>query len=136
MTLNLPAKPRGCHLITSEIRTAVAGITSIKIGLVHLFLQHTSASITINENADPDVPADLEMAASAIAHDRLPYTHVCEGPDDMPAHLKTAMFGHQLTIPIKNGELQLGTWQGIFLWEHRDHATPRRIVATVQGDPI
>jgi secondary thiamine-phosphate synthase enzyme len=129
----VPAKKRGCHLITNTIRSSLRQFKSVEVGLLHLFLQHTSASLVINENADPDVRTDLEMAGNLIAPQSLPYIHTCEGPDDMPAHLKTALFGHELTIPLNQGQLLLGTWQGIFLWEHRDRAGPRNIVATVNG---
>ena len=131
--IEIGARKRGCHIITSEIISGLTNIHNVRIGLLHLFLQHTSASLTINENTDPDVGSDLEMAANKIAPTTLNYRHTCEGPDDMPAHLKTALFGHELTIPITNGKLLLGTWQGIYLWEHRDLASNRMIVATITG---
>jgi secondary thiamine-phosphate synthase enzyme len=106
----------------------------MEVGLLHVFLQHTSASITINENADPDVPADLESAISAIAPEDFPYRHTVEGPDDMPAHVKTSLLGAGLTIPIAKGELSLGTWQGINLCEHRTHGGRRKLVLTLWGE--
>jgi secondary thiamine-phosphate synthase enzyme len=115
----------------------VAGLPELRqcgVGLLHLFLQHTSASLSINENADPDVPRDLESALSAIATEDFPYRHTCEGPDDMPAHVKSSLVGCSLTIPIRDGRLLLGTWQGIYLCEHRAHGGRRRVVATIWGE--
>lgn len=133
--VELPPHSRGCHVITPAIEAALsASMQSVRVGLVHLFLQHTSASLTINENADPDVPRDLESALHAIAPEDFPYRHTCEGPDDMPAHVKNALVGCELTIPIREGRLCLGTWQGIYLCEHRNHGGRRRIVATVWGE--
>jgi secondary thiamine-phosphate synthase enzyme len=104
------------------------------MGLLHLFLQHTSASLSINENADPDVPLDLEDALTAVAPENAAYRHVCEGPDDMPAHVKSALVGCELTIPVSQGHLNLGTWQGIYLCEHRRRGGSRRLVATLWGE--
>jgi secondary thiamine-phosphate synthase enzyme len=104
------------------------------VGILHVFLQHTSASLCLNENADPDVPRDLELALSAIAREDFPYAHTVEGPDDMPAHVKSAMLGAAVSVPIAAGRLCLGTWQGIYLCEHRDHGGSRRLVLTVHGD--
>jgi secondary thiamine-phosphate synthase enzyme len=131
--IHLPAFSRGFHLITDRIRAAVSEIRDIDIGLLHVFILHTSASLSINENADPDVPQDLELAFNEIAREDFAYQHTLEGPDDMPAHVKCSMIGSSLTIPISQGRLCLGTWQGIFLCEHRDHGGSRRIVVTVQG---
>lgn len=103
------------------------------MGLLHLFIQHTSASLTINENADPDVRVDFETAMNHVVPERLPYVHTLEGPDDMPAHVKASMLGAGLTIPVGDGRLRLGTWQGIYLCEHRDRATPRTVVLTLFG---
>ena len=100
---------------------------------MHVFLQHTSASLTVNENADPDVPVDLDSAMNSIAPENFPYRHTLEGPDDMPAHVKTSLLGCSLTIPISNGRLAMGTWQGIFLFEHRRRAGSRKVMVTVQG---
>lgn len=132
--LRLAPRRRGFHLITGEIEAALRGMPEFRVGLVHVFLQHTSASLSINENADPDVPRDLEMAFHAIAPEDFPYVHTCEGPDDMPAHVKCSMIGAALTIPITDGRLRLGTWQGIYLCEHREQGGPRRIVLTAQGE--
>ncbi|MCA9194785.1 MAG: secondary thiamine-phosphate synthase enzyme YjbQ [Planctomycetales bacterium] len=132
-TILLRARARGFHLITNEICDELPEIEGLKVGLLHLFLQHTSASLTINENADPDVRRDLEVAFNHCCPDDLPFIHTCEGPDDMPAHVKSSTLGCQLTIPISRGELALGVWQGIYLCEHRDHATSRRVVATLFG---
>ena len=105
-----------------------------RVGLLHVFLQHTSASLCINENADPDVPRDLEMAFNEIAHEEFPYVHTIEGTDDMPAHVKAAMIGSFVTVPIAAGSLCLGTWQGIYLCEHRNRGGLRRLVLTAQGE--
>ena len=106
-TIQLPAQPRGFHLITREVLAAVPELASIGVGLLHVFIQHTSASLTINENADPDVPADLESSFSNLAPEDFPYRHTCEGPDDMPAHVKAALLGSSVTIPVANGVLCL-----------------------------
>jgi secondary thiamine-phosphate synthase enzyme len=130
----LPAQERGFHLITREIMAAVPELARISVGLLHVFIQHTSASLTINENADPDVPADLESSFSAIAPEDFPYQHTMEGPDDMPAHVKAALLGSSVTIPVANGQLCLGTWQGIYLCEHRNSGGQRRVVVTLWGE--
>ena len=140
--VRLKPRRRGFHLITDEILAAIEtaapagtrGLAGLRIGLLHIFIQHTSASIAINENADPDVPIDLEMAFNEIASERLPYIHTLEGADDMPAHVKAALIGTSLTVPVEEGKLCLGTWQGIYLCEHRDRAGPRRLVLTAQGE--
>jgi secondary thiamine-phosphate synthase enzyme len=133
-TVQLSARSRGFHLITREILAALPELASFDVGLLHVFLQHTSASITVNENADPDVPADLESAFSQLAPEDFPYRHTIEGPDDMPAHVKAAMIGSSVTIPVANGALLLGTWQGIYLCEHREHGGRRRVVLTLWGE--
>ena len=133
-TLTLPARSRGFHLITREVIGAMPEVEQITAGLLHVFIRHTSASLTINENADPDVRIDLESSMNAIAPEDFPYVHTCEGPDDMPAHVKSSLLGSSLSIPITRGRLALGTWQGIYLAEHRDHAGPRQLVLTVQGE--
>ncbi len=132
--IRLNARSRGFHLITDEVLAALPELQNCRTGLLHLFLLHTSASLTINENADPDVPADLESSFNAIAPEDFPYRHTCEGPDDMPAHVKAAMLGSSLTIPLRDGRPVLGTWQGIYLCEHRNQGSSRRVVATVQGE--
>ena len=133
-TITLAARSRGFHLITSEILGELPELQDIHVGLLHVFLRHTSASLTINENADPDVRIDLESSMNAIAPEDFPYIHTCEGPDDMPAHVKASLLGPSLTIPITRGRLALGTWQGIYLAEHRDRANGRSIVLTLQGE--
>ncbi|HEX5471197.1 MAG TPA: secondary thiamine-phosphate synthase enzyme YjbQ [Lacipirellulaceae bacterium] len=130
----LPAHTRGFHLITGEVLAALPELAEIGMGLLHVFIQHTSASVTINENADRDVPADLESSFSAIAPEDFPYRHTLEGPDDMPAHVKAALLGSSVTIPIADGRLCLGTWQGIYLCEHRERGGPRRLVLTLWGE--
>ena len=132
--LQLAPRRRGFHLITSEVEAAIEGMEKLRVGILHVFIQHTSASVSINENADPDVPRDLEMAFNEIAGEDLPYVHTAEGPDDMPAHVKAALLGSSVTVPVHQGRLRLGTWQGIYLCEHRDHGSPRRLVLTVHGE--
>ena len=132
--LRLAPRRRGFHLITSEIEAALPDLERFRVGLLHVFLQHTSASLCLNENADPDVPRDLELAFNEIAREDFAYAHTVEGPDDMPAHVKSAMLGAAVSVPIAAGRLCLGTWQGIYLCEHRDHGGPRRLVLTVHGE--
>ena len=132
--LLLPTFRRGFHLITPQVLRAVPELVSTRIGLLHLFIQHTSASLSINENADPDVPVDLESAFNAIVPEAFPFVHTCEGPDDMPAHVKSALLGSSLTIPITDGRLALGTWQGIYLCEHRNHGGQRSLILTLHGE--
>lgn len=132
--LTLPAKSRGFHLITREIVAAIPELAEIATGLLHVFIQHTSASLTINENADADVPADLETSFSSIAPEDFPYRHTIEGPDDMPAHVKASMLGSSVSIPVARGQLCLGTWQGIYLCEHRRHGGRRKLVLTLWGE--
>src|SRR5690349_20779208 len=132
--LTLPPFSQGFHLITDDVLAALPELARTRTGLLHVFIQHTSASLTINENADPDVPADLESSFSAIAPEDFPYRHTCEGPDDMPAHVKSSMLGCSLTIPIRDGRMCLGTWQGVYLCEHRNRGGRRRIVITVWGE--
>lgn len=133
-TIELAALPRGFHLVTNEILAQGPELTNCQVGLLHLFLQHTSASLAINENADPDVRGDLERHFNVLIPENAPhYQHLLEGADDMPAHIKSVVIGPSLTIPITDGHLALGTWQGIYLCEHRNHASGRQIVATLQG---
>jgi len=131
--LTLPAFRRGFHLITPHVLNAVPELSMIQIGLLHVYIQHTSASLTINENADPDVPRDLESSFNNIAPEDFPYIHTCEGPDDMPAHVKASLLGTSVSIPVSQGRLCLGTWQGIYLCEHRNHGGHRSLVLTLQG---
>jgi secondary thiamine-phosphate synthase enzyme len=133
-SIELPAHSRGFHLITREVVAALPELASVEMGLLHVFIQHTSASLTISENADPDVPADLETSLSALVPEDFPYRHTSEGPDDMPAHMKASLLGSGLTIPVANGSLCLGTWQGIYLCEHRRHGGGRRVVLTLWGE--
>lgn len=130
----MPAKPRGFHLITREVVQAMPEIEAMQMGLLHVFVQHTSASLAINENADPDVPADLESALNAIAPEDFPYQHTIEGADDMPAHVKAVLLGSSVSVPVQNGKLCLGTWQGIYLCEHRNRGGRRQLVLTLQGE--
>ena len=133
--INLLAKQRGFHLVSNEIITAIPELKQIKVGLLHLFMQHTSASLVINENADPDVRIDMEAYFNqAIPENEPYYRHVLEGSDDMPAHLKAVVLGGDLTIPVANGQLQMGVWQGIYLCEHRNSAGNRKIIATLNGE--
>jgi secondary thiamine-phosphate synthase enzyme len=130
----LAAKPRGFHLITNEVTSQLPELIEIEMGLMHLFIQHTSASLTINENADPDVRVDMETYLNQIAPEAgLPLTHTLEGPDDMPAHVKSSLLGASVSVPIQGGKLALGTWQGIYLCEHRNRGGTRQIVATLNG---
>ena len=129
----LPAYARGCHLITSHVISGIPELQDVRTGLLHVFIQHTSASLTINENADPDVLRDMKMALDRIAPEGWPWVHTCEGPDDMPSHVRSALTASTLSIPITNGKLALGTWQGIYLWEHRTHPHRRRFTVTITG---
>ncbi|MCA9036533.1 MAG: secondary thiamine-phosphate synthase enzyme YjbQ [Planctomycetaceae bacterium] len=130
----LPAFRRGCHLITPHVLQAVPQLRSCRVGLMHVFIRHTSAALCINENADPDVPVDLAMALDRIAPESWPYDHTCEGPDDMPAHVKAAITGSSITIPVAHGQIQTGTWQGIYLCEYRNHGGRRHLIVTINGD--
>jgi secondary thiamine-phosphate synthase enzyme len=132
-SLKLSPHSRGFHLITSQVLTAIPELAEFETGLLNVFIQHTSASLTINENADPDVPLDLESSFNVVAPQDFPYRHTCEGPDDMPAHFKASLLGASLSIPVRAGGLALGTWQGIYLCEHRDRAGPRQLVMTLFG---
>lgn len=134
-TLQLDAKSRGFHLITRDVLQAIPELKQCKVGLLHLFIQHTSASLTINENADPDVRGDFERFFNHAVPENAPYyVHLDEGSDDMPAHLKSSLLGCSLSLPVSNGRLNLGTWQGIYLCEHRNHGGSRRLVLTLQGE--
>ncbi len=133
-TIQLPAVRRGYHLVTQRIVDSIPELSRIDVGWMQVFIQHTSASLTINENADPDVRIDFETAMNHAVPDDLHYVHTLEGPDDMPAHVKASMMGASVMIPIGDGRLRLGTWQGIYLCEHRDHGGPRTVVITVMGE--
>ena len=133
--IKLTAKSRGFHLITNEIERNLFGLPSLQCGILHLFIKHSSASLTINENADPTVRTDMEKHFNVMAPERAPYyEHTYEGDDDMPAHIKSSLLGSSITIPITNGQLNLGIWQGIYLGEHRVHGGSRTVVATIHGE--
>jgi len=131
----LEQRGRGFHLVTDEVVIQLPELKNIKTGLMHILIKHTSASITLNENFDPDVRSDMEKYFNRTVKENEPwYEHNSEGPDDMPAHIKSTLIGSSLTIPITNGKLNLGTWQGIYLCEHRNHARSRKLVVTIFGD--
>jgi secondary thiamine-phosphate synthase enzyme len=131
----LPQKKRGFHLVTNEILGEIPELGTLQRGLLHLFIKHTSASLAINENADPTVRQDMESHFNAMVPERAPYyLHDYEGDDDMPAHIKNCLLGSSLTIPVTQGKLNLGIWQGIYLCEHRNHGGNRAIVATLHGE--
>ncbi len=133
--LVLSAKKRGFHLVTREMLGQLQQIKEYKVGLAHFFIQHTSASLAINENADPDVRVDLEAYFNHVAPENEPYyTHILEGSDDMPAHLKSVIIGTSISIPISDGRLALGVWQGIYSCEHRNLSGPRQVIATLSGE--
>jgi secondary thiamine-phosphate synthase enzyme len=133
--ISLQPLPRGFHLITREVLAALPELTEVRVGLLHLFLRHTSASLTLNENASPDVRRDFAAYFDRAVPEDAPYwTHTLEGPDDMPAHIKASLLGPSLSLPIAAGRLALGTWQGVYLCEHRDRGGPRSLLATVWGE--
>ena len=133
--LRLQARPRGFHLITAEVLAQLPELHTLHTGLLHLFIQHTSASLTINENADPTVRVDFEAHFNQMVPENQPwYRHTDEGPDDMPAHLKASLLGPSLSIPLTDGRPALGIWQGIYLCEHRNHGGSRRLIATIHGE--
>jgi secondary thiamine-phosphate synthase enzyme len=134
-TIELEAQPRGFHLVTEEILDALPELGELSVGMLHLLIQHTSASLALNENASPEVRRDFRAWFDQAVPGRAPYwTHTLEGDDDMPAHVKAALLGPSLTLPVRDGRLGLGTWQGIYLCEHRDRGGPRSLVATAWGD--
>jgi secondary thiamine-phosphate synthase enzyme len=132
--LVLDPRPRGFHLVTGEVVAAVPELQDLRVGLLHLHILHTSASLTLNENASPDVRRDFETWANAAVPEDFAWTHTFEGADDMPAHVKASLMGPSLTLPVADGGLALGTWQGIYLCEHRDRGGARRLVATLNGE--
>ncbi|HWD69357.1 MAG TPA: secondary thiamine-phosphate synthase enzyme YjbQ [Solirubrobacteraceae bacterium] len=133
--ITLAPRPRGFHLITRDILDGVEGLSQIRVGILHLLIQHTSASLTLNENASPDVRRDFESWFDDAVPERAGFwTHTLEGDDDMPAHVKASLLGPALSMPLAGGRPALGTWQGIYLCEHRDHGGPRSIVATAFGE--
>ncbi|KAI8877793.1 hypothetical protein K501DRAFT_288198 [Backusella circina FSU 941] len=131
--IKLQQRKRGCHLVHNEIASQLPELKNFKVGMANVFLKHTSASLMINENYDPDVREDMEMGLNKIVPETFPYIHTDEGADDMPGHLKSGLVGVSLNIPVTNGGFNLGTWQGIYLCEHRNHGGSRRIVVTIQG---
>jgi secondary thiamine-phosphate synthase enzyme len=134
-TIHLAPKSRGFHIITEEILRQLPELRDFAVGTAHIFIQHTSAALALNENVDPTVRHDLEAHFNVLAPENAPYfRHTYEGPDDMPAHIKAILVGSSVTVPVTNGRFHLGTWQGIYLCEHRDRARGRRIVATVHGE--
>ena len=135
--VHLSARPRGFHLVTSEVEDALPELGEMAVGLLHLLIQHTSASLALSENASPQVRRDFESWFDRAVPEGAPYwTHALEGDDDMPAHVKAALLGPSLTLPVREGRLALGTWQGIYLCEHRDHGGPRSAVATIWGEDL
>lgn len=131
----LKSRSRGFHLVTSEIIQQIPELKSFVSGIANIFIKHTSASLTINENADPDVRKDMQSFTDRLVPENVPYfVHTTEGPDDMPAHIKSSLFGSGLNIPVTNGSFNLGTWQGIYLCEHRNHGGSRKIVVTIIGN--
>jgi secondary thiamine-phosphate synthase enzyme len=132
--ITLQPRPRGVHLVTREIVDALPELRDLGVGIAHLFIRHTSASLTLNENASPDVRRDFETWLNAAVPEEFPWTHTLEGPDDMPAHVKASLMGPSLSLPVTGGRLALGTWQGIYLCEHRDHGGARALVATLWGE--
>jgi secondary thiamine-phosphate synthase enzyme len=134
--IQLSPVPKGIHPITQLILEAAPELPQVKVGLLHVFIQHTSASLTINENADPDVLVDLDRVLDTLAPEDLPYEHAEEGADDMPGHVKSSLMGNSLTVPIRDGRLCLGVWQGICICEHRHQGGRRRLVITVQGEVL
>ncbi|HVW18976.1 MAG TPA: secondary thiamine-phosphate synthase enzyme YjbQ [Solirubrobacteraceae bacterium] len=132
--ITLPARPRGFHLVTREVVAAMPELAELRAGLLHVHLLHTSASLTLNENASPDVRRDFEAWASAAVPEDFPWTHTLEGADDMPAHVKASLMGPSLTLPVRDGRLALGVWQGVYLCEHRDRGGPRSLVLTLHGE--
>ena len=133
--IRLQPRPRGFHLITREIEKALPELRQVQVGLLHIFIKHTSASLTLNENADPSVREDFERHMNQMVPEQAPYyTHTLEGPDDMPAHIKASLMGSFLMLPVREGQLCLGTWQGVYLCEHRDRASGRQLVLTLQGE--
>ena len=133
--IRLKPRARGFHLVTDEVVRALPDLARFRVGIAHFFLQHTSASLSVNENADPDVRADLDRWLDRAVPDNAPYfVHTAEGPDDMPAHVKSGVMGVSLSVPVRDGRLALGTWQGLYLGEHRDEGGSRSVVVTLFGE--
>jgi len=133
--IRLKPRSRGFHLVTDEVTRALPELARLRVGIAHFFLQHTSASLSINENADPDVRADFDRWLDRTVPENAPYfVHTAEGPDDMPAHVKSGVMGVSVSVPIRDGRLALGTWQGLYLGEHRDQGGSRAVVVTLFGE--
>jgi secondary thiamine-phosphate synthase enzyme len=133
--IRLQARSRGFHLVTGEVEAALPELRELRVGLAHLFIRHTSASLTLNENASPDVRRDFDAWFDRAVPEDAPYwTHTVEGPDDMPAHIKASLLGPALSLPVREGRLALGTWQGVYLCEHRDRGGPRSLLVTLWGE--
>jgi secondary thiamine-phosphate synthase enzyme len=133
--INISPKPRGFHLITSEITRQIPEISEFAVGIAHIFICHTSASLTINENASPDVRLDFESHFNKMVPENAPYyEHRLEGPDDMPAHIKSSLLGSSITVPVFRGRFKMGTWQGIYLCEHRNYGGSRKLIVTIHGE--
>jgi secondary thiamine-phosphate synthase enzyme len=133
--ITLRPRPRGFHVITRDVLEAMPEVSALRVGILHVFIRHTSASLTLNENASPDVRDDFETYFSEVVPENAGYwTHTLEGPDDMPAHIKASLLGPSLTIPVSGGRLAVGTWQGIYLCEHRDRGGPRSLILTLSGE--
>jgi len=132
--ITLNPRPRGVHLVTGEIAAALPQLRDLRVGLAHIFIRHTSASLTLNENASSDVRRDFETWFTAAVPEDFAWTHTDEGPDDMPAHIKASLMGQSLTLPVADGAFALGTWQGIYLCEHRDRGGSRSLLVTLNGE--
>lgn len=133
--ITLRPRRRGFHLITDEIKQQLPELSSVKVGLLQVFIKHTSASLTVNENADPSVRSDFETCMNKLVPEGDPdYLHMDEGPDDLPAHIKSSLLGASVQLPVSNGALRVGTWQGVYLCEHRDHGGARQLVLTLCGE--
>jgi secondary thiamine-phosphate synthase enzyme len=131
--ITLQPRPRGFHLVTGEVERALPELDELHVGICHVFIRHTSASLTLNENASPDVRRDFSRWFDEAVPERFDWEHSLEGPDDMPAHIKASLLGPSLSLPVSDGRLALGTWQGIYLCEHRDHGGARSLLATLSG---
>ena len=133
--VELQPRPRGFHLVTDEVLAQVPQLRELRVGMAHLFLRHTSASLTLNENASPDVRRDFRSWFDRAVPEDAPYwTHTLEGPDDMPSHIKSSLTGSDLLLPVRDGRLAVGTWQGVYLCEHRDHGGARSLIVTLWGE--
>lgn len=132
----LPACNRGCHVITQHVVGGCPEIRQMRTGLLHVFICHTSASLTLNENADPDVLTDMTMACNRLVPETWPWSHTCEGADDMPAHVKSSLTDSSISVPVRDGRILTGTWQGIYLCEHRNHGGSRRLILTLHGESV